>query len=192
MVEISRLWDILDFEDRLDIKLLYKRPRVDYRISEYVFDYIDKNILKTNKIMQAGNFKICLAFTFYDKKHFKYFDNTAFDTQDTKYSISRTSNRIGISCYSIGITEKIKPKDYANIVYDMIGAFLVENYKKITKETMDNNKDGMDYRFIEKFKFPALFDDQKYLTDNIEQSHSNGEVLVEVNIKEEYLKHYRE
>ena len=162
MAEISRLWDIMDFEDKLDIKLLYKRPRVDYRISEYVFDYINKNVLEPNKLVLDGNYEICSSFTFYDNERFKYFDDTSFDTEDTKYSISKISNRtengkkyknISISCYSIELTENIKPKDYANIVYDMIGAFFVNKYKKITKQTMDNNKVGMDYGFIEKFKY---------------------------------------
>jgi hypothetical protein len=202
MVEISRLWDIMDFEDKLDMNLLYKRPRVDYRISKYVFDYINKNILEKNKIMQNENYDICLSFAFYDKNHFKYFDDIPFDTDNTKYSVSKISNRtangikykeILICCYSTELTENIEPKEYANIVYDMIGAFLVSKYTKTTKEIMDENKTGMDYEFIEKYKFPALFEDQKYLLDEEkEASYLNGETLVQVDIKREYKKYYKE
>ncbi|GHU14675.1 hypothetical protein FACS1894161_5370 [Spirochaetia bacterium] len=61
---------------------------------------------------------------------------------------------------------------------------------------MDKNKNGMDYAYIEKFKYPALFKDQKYLWDVFD----NGRHLViddkgvekYINEKEEYLKHYGE
>jgi hypothetical protein len=201
MAEVSRLWDIMDFDYKLNIKLLYKRPRVDYRISEYIFDYINKNVLEPNKIMQDGNYDICLSFTFFDKDHFKYFDDLPFDTEDTKYSVSKISNRtengikykdISISCYSIELTENIKPKEYASIVYDMIGSFLVSKYKKITKEIMNNNKKGIEYEFIEKFIYPASFENQKYLLDNEEASYFNGETLIEVDVENEYKKYYKE
>jgi hypothetical protein len=201
MVEISRLWDILDFESKLDLKLLYKRPRVDYRISEYVFDFINKNILKPNKIMDTGNYSVCLSFCFYDTELLKCFDDTAYDTEDTKYSLTKISNRtengikykdIMIVCYSIKLNENISPKEYADIVYEMAGAFLIGKYKKITKEIMDKYKNEMDNNYIESFRFPAVFEDQRYLLDEEEASYSNGETLVKVDIKEEYKKYYNE
>jgi hypothetical protein len=48
MFEITRLWDIDDYDLVPNIEILYKRPRVDYRISEYVFDYINKNTMSTS------------------------------------------------------------------------------------------------------------------------------------------------
>ena len=100
-----------------------------------------------------------------------------------------------IFCYSTELTEKITPKEYANIVYDMMGAFLTSKYKKITKETMDKNRKGMDYNLIESFKFPAPFENQKYFLDNPsikKMSVSNGKEvnLIEIDIKEKYIEHY--
>jgi hypothetical protein len=51
----------------------------------------------------------------------------------------------------------------------------------------------MDNNYIESFKFPAVFEDQKYLLDDEkEASYSNGETLVKVDIKKEYKKYYKE
>jgi hypothetical protein len=162
------------------------RPRVDYRVSEYVFDYINKNILEQNKIMKTGNYGICFSFQFYNEGTLKYHKDTIFCTESTKYDFHLyTSTENGIKykeimllCHSTELTEKIAPKEYANIVYDMIGAFLTSKYKKITREKMDKNREGMDYSLIENFKFPAPFENQKYLLDD------------KINIKEKYIKYY--
>jgi hypothetical protein len=37
---------------------------------------------------------------------------------------------IQLFCRSTEITENIQPKEYAHIVYDMVGAFLTGQYKK--------------------------------------------------------------
>jgi transposase-like protein len=48
----------------------------------------------------------------------------------------------------------------------MIGVFLVNKYKKITKKIMDKNKNKMDYQVIGNYKYSALFEDQKYIFDD--------------------------
>jgi hypothetical protein len=199
MIKIDRLWDISDFDLEPRLEILYKRPRIDYRISEYIFDYINKNILEPNKIMQTGNYSICLSFAFYHKNEQRYFEDNSYNTETAKYD-SETSNitedgikykNIQLFCYSTEMDENIKPKEYANIVYDMIGIFLIRQYKKITKKIMDKNKTGMDYSYIEKYKYPALFKEQKYLLDE------DNDVIVYcdkggIKIKEEYIKYYGE
>jgi hypothetical protein len=103
---------------------------------------------------------------------------------------------IQLFCWSTEITENIKPKEYANIVYDMVGAFLTGRYKKITKEIMENNKNGMDYEFIEELEYPATFDNQKYFHDDrpviwaILDSNKIIKNEIEINIKDEYIKEY--
>jgi uncharacterized membrane protein len=198
MFEIIRLWTIDDYDSKKqDIEILYKRPRVDYRISEYVFEYINKSILELKKIMQTGNYSICFSFHSYFKS-LKFFEDNIYNTENTKYSFHLYTNTVNkvkykvifLGCCSNEWNENIKPKEYANAVYDMVGSFLVKKYKKITKEIMDKNKIGMDYKTIEKYKYPALFIDQKYLNDEKEGSFViNNE---EINIKEKYIKYYKE
>jgi hypothetical protein len=197
MIEISRVWDISDSDLEQRIEILYKRPRIDYRISEYVFDYINKNILEPNNVMQKGDYSISISLNIYYEGKQKYFDDSVYNTKNSKYNSvikNRTENgkkykEIYLFCYSTEINENLKPKEYANFVYDLIGSFLVKEYKKITKEMMDKNKIGMNYKFIEKFRFPALFKDQKYLIDDEDDAIVYCDIG-EIKIKDEYLKYY--
>jgi hypothetical protein len=195
---ITRLWSIEDGNLQLNVEILYKRPRVDYRISEYVFEFINKNILVPGKIMQTGNYRICFAFGFYYDRY-KFFEENIYNTEDTKHDfrlMTNTENKIKykdlyLGCTSRKLTENIKPKEYANIAYDMVGSYLASKYKKITKEIMNENKTGLDYEVIEKYEYPALFKDQKYLLDDEKEGSFviNGK---KINAREEYIKHYGE
>ena len=201
---VTRLWDITGLNLVPDFNLLYKRPRVDYRISEYIFAYINKNILEENKIMQTGNYDLSFSFNQYHKDDMKFHKDTTFCTENTKFDFHLYNETEGgikykcilVFCWSTRITEKIEPKEYANIVYDMIGAFLTSKYKKITKELMDKNRNGIDYDFIQSYKFPAKFEDQKYMMDdpgiwkNSEIKNGKEANIIELNIKEKYIEHY--
>jgi hypothetical protein len=204
MYKISRLWDITGLDLKPDLKLLFKRPRIDYKVSEYVFDYINKNVLKPNRIMQTGNYWINFSFNIYNKKEHKFHEYNIYDTENTIYDLHLSTSTeddikykvIHLFCWSTEINENIKPKEYANIVYDMAGTFLVKQYKKTTKEIMENNKNGMDYEYIEKIKYPATFDNQKYISDDKPikwTSYGRNFVIkeeIEINGKEEYIKYY--
>jgi hypothetical protein len=179
------------------LKLLFQRPRIDYRISEYVYNFINKHILEKYKIMQTGNYHIVFSFGFYDKNVQKYFEDSLYNTETTKHSLHthrETENGIKykviqLFCRSTEITENIKPKEYANIVYDMVGIFLIGQYKKITKEIMDKIKIKMNYTFIEKFKYPAFFVKQKYMLDRDGVTIEYCDIGI-VKMKEEYIKYY--
>jgi hypothetical protein len=191
MVKIVRFW--ISERTEPDSKLLYKRPRIDFKISEYVFDHINKNILKPKNIMQTGDYEITLFFLIFNiwgysgyKKHIQ----NIFDTENTIYDLEYGPNYsksgadnyrdIKIKIYSNEFHENITPKKYANIVYDGIGMFLTNKYKKINKEIMDKNKNGMDYNYIESFNYPAAYEDQKYIGDGKDET------------KEKYKKYYNE
>jgi hypothetical protein len=167
MVEIRRFWNWDE------VPLMYKRPRIDYKISEYVFDYININILKQKNIMQTGDYDIHLLFFIHNEE--------AQNKEDKFYKHQHyRSRKISIMFTSTKLHEKITPIEYANIVYDMIGFYLTNKYKKITKEIMDKNKNGMDYNYIENLNYPAVYEDQKYIGDEKE------------NKREEYKKYYNE
>jgi hypothetical protein len=204
MIKINRLLNFTDANMIGRLELLYNRPRIDCGISEYVFEYINKNILQPNKIMQSGDYSICFSFGVYYKDTQIYITDSLYntDTEHYDFHLCQTTEDgikykvIQLFYNSTQIDENLKPREYANIVYDMVGAFLIRKYKKITKEIMDKNKTGMDYAYIEKFKYPALFKDQKYLCDDNDNSRclvtDDKGVEKYINEKEEYLKHYEE
>jgi hypothetical protein len=164
--------------------MLYKRPRVDYKVSEYVFEYINKNILEPKKIMQTLCYKVHIFFDLTVEQrheHSKYYaENSKFGSWRSVPYYRSADKYVYLFCHSTELNEDLKPKEYANIVYDMIGAYLIKYYKRITKEIMDKNIIGIDFTQIEKYKYPAAFKDQKYNGDGFKRD------------EEEYIKYYGE
>ena len=60
-------------------------------------------------------------------------------------------NSIVLYYYSKRISEDMTSREYTNIVYDMLGAYIINEYDFNTKEVMDKNKEGMNYAYIDKF-----------------------------------------
>jgi hypothetical protein len=220
MMEIDRIWNDTS---GLGIEIptyniFINRPRVDYRISEYVCEYICKTVLKPNSPLITGGFILFLDFMPYDKdnpympiesnmhnaepiKVYNLYntEDSVYNTEDTKFDPTKTSwgKTFSVRCYSTKFNETITPKEYANTVYDMFGAFLVNKYKRITKEVMDKNKMGMDYNYIESFEFPAKYENQKYCSDDYElriphMPEGSGEEWVTAHKKRiEYEREYK-
>jgi hypothetical protein len=182
MIKITRWWWSKNPVDlKFDVEIVRKRPRIDYRISEYVFEYVNKNILLPYKLMKVENYMVFLALDTFDIKRHNYLPYiSSYNTNTTKISTEfidcKADNgkeyvTIHIQCNSLEFNEYIKPIDYANIVYDMFSDCLVRGFRKKNKdikEIADNHRKGMDYTFIEKFEYPASFENQKYLYDTDE------------------------
>ena len=97
------------------------------------------------------------------------------------------------------IDQTILPYEYATVVFKMFGDFLLTNYKKFDKNTLDKMLADMDNQYIDSFAFPASFEEQRYLLDDIEYPIAPPEYghewagvdkMVAINPKVEYLKHY--
>ncbi|MFA4870760.1 MAG: hypothetical protein WC623_21365 [Pedobacter sp.] len=183
-INISRLWDFdkpLSIEP--DIELLFKRPRIDYRVSEYVFQFIDTEILQPNRVLQKGKHHFCLAFGIYNPEIHKFHQENPYHSDDSKFSISKYNRKeykdTQIACNSTLFNENISPVDYAKIVYDMFACYLVQEFKKITKELMDSKKNDLDINCITDFDFPAKFENHKYISDNtsIEFTQNDGQTI---------------
>ena len=181
MVKVTRWWNFNPINLKFDSAVLQKRPRIDYRVSEYVFEYVNKNIFIPYGIMQIENYEIFLSMDTYDIKRHKYYFQyvSPYSTDTTKFSsdlIERTNNgkkyvQLLLECCSMELNECTKPINYANIVYDMFSDCLVRGYKKTVKgikEITDRHKNGMNYALINQFEYPAPFENQKYLYDTEE------------------------
>jgi len=201
MFKIYRVWELYDYKnEKIDLNILYKRPRVDYRISEYVIEYINKTILKQFNIMQNENYQFELLF--FNKDTVKCDSNSAsdiyeFDDEiDFVYTVKDEKNikwhkLIRIKCFSDKLNEDIEPNEYANIVYNMICAYLIKNNKNINENFIKEKLKEMVYKTIEEYKFPALFINQKYMFDE------RGSAIYKINgnkidIEHEYLNYYKE
>ncbi|OCA77149.1 hypothetical protein BBI01_01415 [Chryseobacterium artocarpi] len=201
-VTINRFWSIEDDEGMSRASILVKRPRVDWQVAYLVFDFIYANILAPKKLMQRGNYAFTLYFDTIRSTH-KYFYNSVYNTdtakfhpafRDRKYKGIATKE-ISIFCSSNTFNELITPIEYANLVYDMFGSYLVESSKKITKSELDSIKLKMDVKAINQFPFPASFDAQKYSGDSggVEKRVVNfvvDETSEAFMFRDKYLEHY--
>lgn len=181
---------------------LISRPRVSYKISEYVFEYIRLKFLVPFKILKddKNDYNITLSFVIFDEEKHKYFSSSTYNSEEEKFSPDsklKTYNQVKeatVRVISKNISSKMSPIEYANLVYDMFGALLVELYpKKINKEKMDSAKDGLDYDYIQVFSFPAPFEDQQYEADGSSFTKSiNFKTTTEkIVIKDVYLNHFK-
>ena len=73
MVEINRVWLSVDTDtNRIT---LFGRPRVSIRVDEYIWSFIEENIVKPHKIMQSKNYDYMLkiAFDRFDPVRHRYY-----------------------------------------------------------------------------------------------------------------------
>lgn len=200
---IKRSWGV-------NYKSLLARPRVSHKVSEYVFDFINENILKPNKVLQSDKYVYILTLSFSPSipKNRKFpFPYTSPFATETRLFFGqkgfRTYEKIEkwatLSVIADDIDQSIKPYEYATVVFKMFADFLLGNYKKFDKEIFDKLILELDKNYIESFAFPASFEEQQYSLDDIEMPViplSEGYEWVDIgnwtkiNPKVEYLKHY--
>ena len=63
------------------------------------------------------------------------------------------------------VSESITPREYADLLFDGIGAALVFNFKRLKREELDGLKPKIDWSMVESFPFPASFEEQQYIGD---------------------------
>jgi hypothetical protein len=181
---------------------LIKRPRVSHKISEYVFEYILSNLLIPHKLLKddKNDYSITLSFAVYNEEMHKYFSSCIYNTEenkfspDSKFKIYNNTKEGFTRVISSIISDKMTPTEYANLVYDMFGALLIEIYpKKISKEKMDELKGGLDHDYIQGFPFPAPFEEQQYTADNSSyfKSENFKTTTEKITIKDVYLNHFK-
>jgi hypothetical protein len=186
---------------------LLRRPRVSHKVSEYIFDFVNENLLKPSKVLQSD--KYIYEFTFHftfsiPKRQFPYTSPFATDTrlyfsQRGFRTFEKINKWVTVIVLADDIDEKIEPFEYATIILKMLADFLLNEYKKFDKKTFDSLIEKLDRNYIESFPFPASVDEQYYSLDDInypvvplEYGHSyvGLDKLVTINPRTEYLKHY--
>jgi hypothetical protein len=200
---IKRSWGV-------NYRSLLARPRISHKVSDYVFDFINENILKPNKVLQSDKYVYVLTLSFSPsipknrKSPFPYTSPFATKTrlffgQNGFRTFEKVEKWATLTVIADDIDESITPYEYATVVFKMLADFLLSNYKKFDKGIFDKLILQLDKNYIESFAFPASFDEQQYSLDDIEMPViplSKGYDWVglgewtKINPKTEYLKHY--
>jgi hypothetical protein len=188
-------------------KSLLTRPRVSHKVSEYVFDFINQNLLKPSQVLQSDKYVYKLTFSFLfsiPKRTFPYTSPFATDTrlyfsQRGFQTFEKVEKWATMMVIADDIDQSILPFEYATVIFKMFGDFLLTNFKKLDKNTLDALLPKLDRQLIESFTFPATFEEQQYSLDEIEYpvapleygyEWADLDKMVTINPRVEYLKHY--
>ncbi|TDK22334.1 hypothetical protein E2F46_14195 [Luteimonas aestuarii] len=142
-------------------------PKINSKVREYVWSYIYDNLLQQKEVMTDDKYDYDLTLSlikFNAEKH-KFFTDSSFNTEinkfrpEPKFNIQGNLKFAVLRVVSKMINNDTSPVDYANVVYDAFGSFLVLISKKITKEELDRIKEGLDYDYINGFAYPATIED---------------------------------
>jgi hypothetical protein len=180
------------------------RPRVSYRVSELVFEFLNKKVLSLAGIMQSPHFTFNLVLSFnkgcpqdkailnkspYHRADMIYLSQKGFRVYNKVNKIAH------LGAYGEKINENISPQDYALVVFEMFADYLLLNYKSIKKEILDQAWSQFNFLQLDQFPFPAPFEDQQYIMDKGKYMMEWNDYLTRQNdkwivVKEEYKNRY--
>ena len=159
MVKIYRIWfntERMDREDHYKITL-FSRPRVSIHVDEYIWSFIEENIVKPHKLMRSEKhgYLLNISFDQFDPAKHRYFplspyngllregvemesSKSSYFREDFADAEERTTwfspNKIWTNCgdkvlnvdvKAANVSENITPREYADLLFDGIGAALV-------------------------------------------------------------------
>ena len=232
MVKIHRIWfntERMDREDHYKITL-FSRPRVSIHVDEYIWSFIEENIVKPHKLMRSEKhgYLLDISFDQFDPAKHRYFPlssyngllregvemdsaNRSYFREDFAGGKDRTTwfspNKIWTNCgdkvlnvdiKAASVSENITPREYADLLFDGIGAALVFNFKRLKREEFDGLKPKIDWSIVESFPFPAPFEEQRYIGDGGKihvyswDGRQKKTLVGPYSVRELYLEHFGE
>lgn len=232
MVKIHRIWfntERMDREDHYKITL-FSRPRVSIHVDEYIWSFIEENIVKPHKLMRSEKhgYLLDISFDQFDPAKHRYYPlspyngplregvemdsaNRSYFREDFAGGKDRTTwfspNKIWTNCgdkvlnvdiKAANVSENITPREYADLLFDGIGAALVFNFKRLKREEFDGLKPKIDWSIVESFPFPAPFEEQRYIGDEGEihvyswDGRKETTLVGPYSVRELYLEHFGE
>ena len=233
MVKIHRIWfntERMDREDHYKITL-FSRPRVSIHVDEYIWSFIEENIVKPHKLMRSENTRSSgwtFRLTSLTRQNTDIFRfphttgllregvemdgaNRSYFREDFAGGKDRTTwfspNKIWTNCgdkvlnvdiKAANVSENITPREYADLLFDGIGAALVFNFKRLKREEFDGLKPKIDWSIVESFPFPAPFEEQRYIGDEGEihvyswDGRKETTLVGPYSVRKLYLEHFGE
>ena len=205
MVKIHRIWfntERMDREDHYKITL-FSRPRVSIHVDEYIWSFIEENIVKPHKLMRSEKHEYLLdiAFGQFDPAKHRYYPlspyngplregvemdsaNRSYFREDFAGGKDRTTwfspNKIWTNCGDKVLNVDIK------------AANVSENITP--REYADLLFDGIG----ESFPFPAPFEEQRYIGDEGEihvyswDGRKETTLVGPYSVRKLYLEHFGE
>ena len=105
---------------------------------------------------------------------------------------------LDVNIDAANVSESITPREYADLLFDGIGAALVFNFKRLKCEEFDGLKPKIDWSMVESFPFPASFEEQQYIGDEGKihvyswDGRQETTLVGPYSVRELYLEHFGE
>ena len=103
---------------------------------------------------------------------------------------------LDVNIDAANVSESITPREYAELLFDGIGAALVFNFKRLKREEFDELKPKIDWSIVESFPFPAAFEEQQYIGDEGKihvyswDGRQETDLVGPYSVRELYLEHF--
>ncbi len=103
---------------------------------------------------------------------------------------------LDVNIDAANVSESITPREYADLLFDGIGAALVFNFKRLKREEFDELKPRIDWSMVESFPFPAAFEEQQYIGDEGKihvyswDGRQETDLVGPYSVRELYLEHF--
>ena len=209
MVKIHRIWfntERMDREDHYKITL-FSRPRVSIHVDEYIWSFIEENIVKPHKLMRSEKhgYLLDISFDQFDPAKHRYFPLSSYNGLLREGVEMDSANRsyfrdkgVNVDIKAANVSGNITPREYADLLFDGIGAALVFNFKRLKREEFDGLKPKIDWSIVESFPFPAPFEEQRYIGDEGEihvyswDGRKETTLVGPYSVRKLYLEHFGE
>ena len=195
---------------------LFSRPRVSIHVDEYIWSFIEENIVKPHKLMRSEKhgYLLDISFDQFDPAKHRYFPLSSYNGLLREGGEMDSANRsyfredfaggkdrtkvLNVDIKAANVSENITPREYADLLFDGIGAALVFNFKRLKREEFDGLKPKIDWSIVESFPFPAPFEEQRYIGDEGEihvyswDGRKETTLVGPYSVRKLYLEHFRE
>ena len=226
MVEINRVWLNVDTDTNKITLFGRPRVsiRVDEYIWNLIEEHIVKphKLMRSEK----HKYQLKIAFGRFDPVQHRYYPlspyngplregvemdsaNRSYFREDFAGGKDRTTwfspNKIWTNCgdkvlnvdiKAANVSESITPREYAELLFDGIGAAMVFNFKRLKREEFDELKPKIDWSIVESFPFPAAFEEQQYIGDEGKihvyswDGRQETDLVGPYSVRELYLEHF--
>ncbi|KGO78609.1 hypothetical protein Q763_17640 [Flavobacterium beibuense F44-8] len=139
------------------------RPKVSYKLKEYIEDFFVKALFTEKKIIVNSKFSTLLQVSFFIDKKEEYIvclPCTVYKDMNIK------AFPIMVSYIDKFHESKNVNLDFANMLFDVVSEFLLSNYKKIKFEDLKSLREEIDKDYLSKIIYPAPFNEQCFIGDD--------------------------
>ena len=200
MVKIHRIWfntERMDREDHYKITL-FSRPRVSIHVDEYIWSFIEENIVKPHKLMRSEKhgYLLDISFDQFDPAKHRYYPLSPYNGPLREGVEMDSANRSYFREDFAGGKDRTTWFSPDKIWTNCGDKVLNVDCLLYKREEFDELKPKIDWSMVESFPFPAAFEEQQYIGDEGKihvyswDGRQETDLVGPYSVRELYLEHF--